>query len=57
VNVDIISLNSDCVPFAIDLNAYGSRDTPEVFPVSAKEGIGDLRVIKDDLLYNCCLWF
>jgi hypothetical protein len=57
VNVDIISLNSDCVPFAVDLNAYGSRDTPEVFPVSAKEDIGDLRVIKDDLLYNCCLWF
>jgi len=52
VNVDIIALNGNGIPFAIDLNAYGSPDTPEVFPVSAEEGIGDLRVIKDDLLYN-----
>jgi hypothetical protein len=55
VNVDIIALNGNCIPFAIDLNAYGSPDTPEVFPVSAKEGIGDLRVIEDDPLYSCCL--
>jgi len=52
VNVDIIALNADCIAFAIDLNAYGSPDTSEIFPVSAKEGIGDLRVIEDDLLYN-----
>ena len=52
MNVDIIALNGDCIPFAIDLNAYGSADTPEILPVSAKEGIGDVRVIKDDLLYN-----
>ena len=51
MNVDVIALNGNGVPFAIDLNAYGSADTPEIFPVSAKEGIGDLRVIKDDSLY------
>ena len=51
MNVDIIALNGDCVPFAIDLNAYGSADTPEMFSVSTKEGIGDLRVIEDAPLY------
>ena len=50
MNVDIIALNGDCIPFAIDLNAYGSADTPEILPVSAKEDIGDVRVIKNDLL-------
>ena len=53
MNVDIIALNADCIAFAIDLNAYGSPDTPEVFPVSAEEGISDLRVLENDLLYNC----
>jgi hypothetical protein len=51
VNVDIIALNGNCIPFAIDLNAYGSADTPEIFPVSTKEDISDLRVIEDDPLY------
>jgi hypothetical protein len=52
MNVNRIALNGNGIPFAIDLNAYGSADTPEVFPVSTKEGIGDLRVFEDDLLYN-----
>jgi hypothetical protein len=51
VNVDVIALNGNGVPFAIDLNAYGSADTPEIFPVSTKEDISDLRVIEDDSLY------
>ena len=51
MNVDIIALNGDCIPFAIDLNAYGPPNTPEIFPVSTKEGIGDLRVLEDNLLY------
>ena len=52
MNVDIVALNGNCIPFAINLNAYGPADTPEIVPVSTKEDIGDLRVIEDDLLYN-----
>ena len=50
MNVNRIALNGNGIPFAIDLNAYGSADAPKIFPVSTKEGIGGLRVIKDDLL-------
>jgi hypothetical protein len=52
MNVNCIALNSDRISLGIDPNAYGSADTPEIFPVSTKEGIGSLGVIKDDLLYN-----
>ena len=55
MNVDSIALNGDYIPFAIDLNAYGSADAPKIFSVSTKEGIGDLRVIEDDLLYSSWL--
>jgi len=52
VNVNSIALNSDRISLAIDPDAYGPTNTPEIFPVSTKEGIGDLRVFEDDLLYN-----
>jgi len=52
MNVNSIALNSDRVSLVIDPNAYGSADTPEIFPVSTKEGVGSLRVIEDDPLYH-----
>ena len=52
MNVNSIALNSDRISLVIDPDAYGSADTPEIFPVGTKEGIGGLRVIKDDLLYH-----
>jgi hypothetical protein len=50
VNINRIALNGDRISLGIDPNAYGSADAPKIFPVSTKEGIGGLRVIKDDLL-------
>ena len=52
MNVNRIALNGDGIPFAIDLNAYGPADTPEIFPVSTKEDIGSLGIVENDLLYN-----
>ena len=52
MNVNSIALNSDRISLAIDPDAYGPTNTPEIVPVSTKEDIGSLRVVEDDLLYN-----
>ena len=52
MNVNSIALNSDRISLAIDPDAYGPTNTPEIFPVSTKEDIGSLGIVENDLLDN-----
>jgi len=57
MNTYFVPLNGKGIAFAMDLYTDCLGDAPQIFTVGAKEKIGQLKVIEDDLLSEPFLLF
>ncbi len=53
-NVDLVALDDEIVALGVNLYANRFPDSPQISAMGAEEGIGQLEVVKSDLLFESC---